>query len=301
MGDKSKIGWTDATWNCIRGCSRVSPGCEHCYSEALSHRFGWTSLPWTGPNAAVNVQLVPERLDQPLRWKKPRRIFVNSLSDVFHDQLPDHFIDDMFAVMAMAAQHTFQILTKRPKRMRDYLTDPKTVLRIADAIDRRDANQGYDVLAQDLRDGRAWPLRDVWLGVSVEDQRRADERIPLLLQTPADVRFLSCEPLLGPVDLTALPHPVPGGGTVAVNALRRPSLFAPTVDWVIVGAESGPGARPMADDWVRALRDQCQAAGTAFFFKQRASASGRKETEPELDGRQWLEFPRGGFDPEVPR
>lgn len=295
MGDKSRIGWTDSTWNPVVGCSRVSEACRYCYAESLSHRFGWTSKPWTGPNAAVNVQLHPERLDQPIRWQKPRRIFVNSMSDLFHEEVPDGFIDDVFAVMAMAARHTYQILTKRPQRMRNYLRSPETVFRIAAAIDRRDNQQGYDVLAQDMREGGAWPLRDVWLGVSVEDQRRANERIPLLLQTPADVRFLSCEPLLGPIDLTALPYPTPQGDTVAVNALCRVSAFAPTIDWVITGAESGSHARPMDDDWVRALRDQCQASGTAFFFKQRVSTDGRKDTEPFLDGRQWLEFPEGAM------
>jgi protein gp37 len=130
-------------------------------------------------------------------------VFVNSMSDVFHEQVSEAFVDQMFAVMAMASQHTFQILTKRPKRMHQYLTDPQTVLRIADAIDRRNDRQGYDVLAQDLRDGHAWPLPNVWLGVSVEDQRRAEERMPWLQQTPAAIRFLSCEPLLGPLDLTA--------------------------------------------------------------------------------------------------
>lgn len=293
MGDKTGISWTDATWNPISGCSKVSPGCEHCYAETLSHRFGWTSKPWTAPNAKENVQMHADRLTQPLRWKKPRLIFVNSTSDVFHDQVPDAFIDEIFAVMAMAAQHTFQILTKRPERMHNYLSDSETVFRIADAIDRRDAHQGYDVLADDVREGRAWPFSNVWLGVSVEDQRRAHERVPLLLQTPAVIRFLSCEPLLGPVDLTAVPYPVPDGGTVAVNALHRSSVFTPQINWVIVGAESGPGARPMEDDWVRSLRDQCQAAGTAFFFKQRADNAGRKTIKPELDGRQWSEFPVG--------
>ncbi len=290
MGDKTAIGWTDSSWNPISGCSKVSPGCSHCYAEAVSHRFGWTQKPWTERNAADNVVLHPARLDQPLHWTKPRHVFVNSMSDVFHDQVPEAFIDELFAVMAMASRHTFQILTKRPQRMHDYLMHPKTVLRIADAIDRRDDRLGYDVLAQDMRMGQAWPFSNVWLGVSVEDQRRAEERIPLLLQTPADVRFLSCEPLLGPVDLSAIPLSVPGGEAVPAHVLQRSSVFAPRVDWVIVGAESGPGARPMDDDWVRTLRNQCQAAGAAFFFKQRAHA-GRKEIDPVLDGRQWLELP----------
>lgn len=290
MGDNSTIGWTNATWNPISGCSKVSPGCAHCYAETVSHRFGWTTKPWTATNASVNVQWHPDRLDRPFRWKRGRLIFVNSMSDLFHEVVPDAWIDAVFAVMAMNAQHTYQILTKRPQRMRNYLRDPQTVLRIAEVINRMDDRRAYDVFADDLRHGAAWPLRDVWLGVSVEDQRCADERIPLLLQTPATVRFLSCEPLLGPVDLSAIPLPAPGGDPVLVNALHRSSVLAPRVDWVIAGAESGPGARPMEDDWVRTLRDQCQAAGAAFFFKQRAH-NGHKEIDPVLDGRQWLEMP----------
>ena len=158
----------------------------------------------------------------------------------------------------------FQVLTKRPERMRDFM--------------------------QDVWTGQHEPLPNVWLGVSCEDQRRADERIPLLLQTPAAVRFVSCEPLLGPVVLTALPFPVPGGETVAINALHRSSVFAPRIDWVIAGAESGPKGRPMDDDWVRSLRDQCQGANVPFFFKQRCH-NGHKETDPLLDGRQWLVYP----------
>jgi len=306
MSDKTAIAWTDATWNPVSGCSKVSPGCEHCYAETLSLRYGWTSQPWTGPNAHTNVQLHPERLDKPLHWKRPRMVFVNSMSDVFHDQVSDAFIDEIFAVMAMAAQHTFQILTKRPQRMYQYLTDPQTVFRIADAIDRRNDYQGYDVLAQDLRDGFAWPLPNVWLGVSVEDQRRADERIPWLQQTPAHIRFLSCEPLLGPIDLTAYlphrsvydPHIDTAGCAICGHLPSWHGTDIAWIDWVIVGAESGPEARPMDDDWVRSLLNQCVAADVPFFFKQRATQSGRKETEPELDGRQWLEFPQTSVIPD---
>jgi protein gp37 len=266
MSDKTAIGWTDATWNPVTGCSKVSPGCEHCYAEAVSHRFGWTTQPWTLRNAAANVQLHPERLMHPLRWQAPRKVFVNSMSDLFHPAVPDAFLNEVFAVMAEASHHIFQVLTKRPERMRDFM--------------------------QDVWTGQHEPLPNVWLGVSCEDQRRADERIPLLLQTPAVVRFLSCEPLLGPVDLTALPVPLPGPGhdTVPVNVLHRTSVFAPKIHWVIVGAESGPGARPMDDGWVRSLRDQCQGANVPFFFKQRCH-NGHKETDPLLDGRQWLEYP----------
>ena len=289
---QTRIEWTESVWNPVIGCSKVSPGCEHCYAATLAHRFGWTTEPWTAPHAAQNVQCHPERLDQPLHWRRPRNIFVNSMSDLFHDRVPDSFLDAVFAVMSGSLRHTYQILTKRPRRMHAYLTDPATPERI---VRRAWHNAGMDAHPASLHDLRvllnfSWPLPHVWLGVSVEDQRRANERIPVLLQTPAAFRFLSCEPLLGPVDLTALPYPVPGGGTVAMNAWQRPSVLAPGVDWVIAGAESGSGARPMDDDWVRTLRDQCQNAGIPFFFKQRCH-QGRKETHPLLDGQLWGEFP----------
>ena len=283
MSDKTAISWTDATYNPVTGCSKVSPGCEHCFAEALSHRYGWTTKPWTMPNAAENVQLHPDRLDQPLRWRKPRRIFVNSMSDLFHPEVPDQFLVDVFSVMAEASHHTFQILTKRPNRARDFLTGESI------------AN---DVWLQTSRgvDGRPspWPLPNVWLGISAEDQRRADERIPVLQDTPAAVRFISAEPLLGPLDLSAF-RPFEGtcycqdepDGCKPRFAIDCPEAG---IDWVIAGAESGPHARTMNDDWVRSLRDQCTNAGVAFFFKQRCH-NGRKEVDPVLDGRQWLEYP----------
>lgn len=291
MADRSAIGWTDSSWNPVSGCSKVSPGCDHCYAETLSHRFGWTHASWTMPHARENVQLHPDRVDQPLRWKKPRRIFVNSMSDVFHDQVPDPFLDTLFAVMALASQHTFQILTKRPKRMHAYLTNPETAHRIAAEVLQRARTPEEGIRSINMYNRTVWPLPNVWLGVSVEDQRRANERIPWLIQSPAALRFLSCEPLLGPVDLSALLVPVPGGAPVPVNVLRGTSVFAPWIDWVIVGAESGREARPMDDDWVRTLRDQCQAAGTAFFFKQRVDAEGHKDIQPQLDGQLWQAFP----------
>lgn len=288
MSDKSAIEWTDATWNPVTGCSKVSPGCAHCYAETLAltrlrGRDGYPGLPWTPENAAANVVLRPERLDQPLRWRRPRRIFVNSLSDLFHEQVPDAFIDRVFAVMAMCdgirsngRRHTFQVLTKRPERMRAYLTDPETPWRIHSSVVK--LNVGYyppirEPNAQGYRglDTGQWeiPLPNVWLGVSVENQRWADERIPHLLATPAAVRFLSCEPLLGPLDLAGVRH----------------------LGWVIVGGESGPGHRPVDPAWVRSIRDQCGAAGVPFLFKQwggRTPKSGGRE----IDGRTWDEYPR---------
>lgn len=276
MSDRTAIDWTDATWNPVTGCAKVSPGCQHCYAERLSHRFGWTTRPWTTPYAADNVQLHPERLDYPLHWRRPRRIFVNSLSDLFHDQIPTAFVDAVLARMLLAPQHTYQVLTKRPARLQAYLADPTTADRVTQIAlhlalgDSPTATTLSPATFLRVNLGLSWPLPHLWLGVSVEDQRRANERIPLLLQTPAAVRFVSCEPLLGPLDLS-------------------PWLAA--LDWVIVGAESGPGARPMDDAWVRTLRNQCYAARVAFWFKQRVDAYGHKQLNPVLDDRMWHEWP----------
>jgi protein gp37 len=284
MSDRTAIEWTDATWNPLRGCTRVSEGCKNCYAEIMAARFskpgqwghglatmarvhhtGKIDHRWTG-----KVILVEDHLDQPLRWKKPRRIFVNSTSDLFHESVPDDWIDRIFAVMALAPQHTFQVLTKRPERARAYLSNP----------DRRRASATHAALWHatgkwNMPDDISllWPLPNVWLGTSIEDQATADARIPHLLETPAAVRFVSAEPLLGPVDLTEVAHHRPDlRAFVIYDALRGYGGFQGNrmnrLDWVIVGGESGPGARPMHPDWARSLRDQCQAAGVAFFFKQ---------------------------------
>lgn len=312
MATNSKIEWTDATWNPVTGCSKVSDGCKNCYAERLAHRFGWTTKPWTAANATENVILNLDRLEQPLRWKKPRRIFVNSMSDLFHEQVPDWFIRKVFQVMAEANWHIFQVLTKRPKRMKEMIE------RLEPEFDGMVFN-GTKV---------SWPLPNVWLGVSVENQKAADERIPLLLQTPAAVRFLSCEPLLGPVDLSGF-KPFDGecfcqesiDGCKPRLAKGCPET---AIDWVIVGGESGPGARPMHPDWVRSIRDQCQEAGVPFFFKQWGSwfplgqksngwngiskhrndewpfqpmyRIGKQLAGRLLDGREWNEMPEVKFD-----
>jgi len=250
MSDKSAIEWTDATWNPVTGCTKVSPGCDHCYAETLAERFRGT--PGHYFENGFDVQLRPDKLDQPLRWKKPRRIFVNSMSDLFHQDISDEYIAQVFGVMAMAEQHTFQILTKRHARMRSLLGDPDFREQVAQEI------VGWEVAGRWVPDhiesGQPdwYPLPNVWLGVSVENQQWADIRIPALLDTPAAVRFLSCEPLLGPVDI--------------INGLGDSWLTG--IDWVIVGGESGRGARPMHPDWARQLRDQCQAAGAPFHYKQ---------------------------------
>lgn len=281
MSDKTKIEWTDATWNPVTGCTKVSTGCDHCYAETIATRFAGTSA---YPNG-FQVTLRPERLDQPIRWKRPRRIFVNSMSDLFHTDVPDEFIAQVFAVMVLAPRHTFQVLTKRPARMRALLNSGKfrdLIWTQATLVMGR-----HDLAARHF----AWPLPSVWLGVSVEDQKTADLRIPLLLDTPAAVRFLSCEPLLGPVDLRdhvdRWTEDDPGTCdwghcNRAAIAVRRdfshedlgyvsmlPVCAAHRgIDWVIVGGESGRGARPMHPDWARSLRDQCVAADVPFLFKQ---------------------------------
>jgi len=318
MSYHTEISWADATWNVLVGCTKVSPGCDHCYAIRTAHRMSANPNPkiatayagteadgeWTG-----RVNLLEQRLDQPLRWAKPRRIFVNAQSDLFHDNVPDKFIARVFAVMSQCPQHTFQVLTKRHGRMRSLLSSeawPHMVAREAFKFDRRIGERPFQL-----------PLPNVWLGVSVENQQWADIRGAALRETPATVRFFSAEPLLGPIvtDLTG-------------------------IDWVIAGGESGPGARPMHPDWARSLRDQCTAAGVPFHFKQQgeyvkvehrnarpgdvwvlgedgmtvpwrldtegAAAHrwgphrdelmrrvGKKAAGRELDGRVWDEFPEG--------
>lgn len=273
MGDTS-IQWTDKTWNPTRGCSRVSPGCEHCYAEQIAYRFAGdkrtTSVgtrtghqPFTGFAKIVNghpawtgkVELIESKLTEPLHWKKPQRIFVNSMSDLFHEALPDEAIDRVFAVMALCPQHTFQVLTKRAERMLCYMESRRASSRFWKAA----CLAGWTFDFRSPLDGKEYsllpfPLPNVWLGVSVEDQQRADERIPLLLQTPAAVRFVSYEPALGPVNFLAVPDRWKGKGT--------------GIDWIICGGESGPGARRFDLEWMRSAVVQCKAAGTAIFCKQ---------------------------------
>ncbi|HEY8691117.1 MAG TPA: phage Gp37/Gp68 family protein [Chloroflexota bacterium] len=301
MGDTA-ISWTDKVWNPTTGCSVVSPGCEHCYAEALSLRHGWSKKPWTAINAAENVVLHPDRLDLPLRWRKPARIFVNSMSDLFHEQIPDWFIDQVFAVMVSAPQHTFQVLTKRPARMRDYLTAPDRERDISEQVCASQMPVGcplYKCSEDCEMDGIEWLAPNIWLGTSVEDQRRADERIPDLVATPAAVRFLSCEPLLGQIDLTPwLPYYTACGASrdpetvAALDELFRAvvkRMGGPGIDWVIDGGESGPGFRAANPDWFRSLRDQCAAAGIRYFHKQDSGLRPGKGTL--LDGVEHHAFP----------
>jgi protein gp37 len=268
MADHTKIEWTEATWNPITGCSVISPGCTNCYAMELAgtrladhpSRAGLTQDSKAGPVWTGEVRFNEQWLDQPLRWKRPRMIFVCAHGDLFHESVPDAWIDRVFAVMALCPQHTFQVLTKRADRMRVYMTTGRHVeiqmqtrsLGLHE-LKRRERMQGL------VYRGALLPLPNVWLGVSVEDQQRADERIPDLLATPAAIRWISAEPLLGPINIT--------DAMFACEERLLDDLTA-TIDWVVAGGESGKGARPMHPDWARSLRDQCAAADAPFFFKQ---------------------------------
>ena len=367
MADNTKIEWADTTWNPVKGCTRASEGCRNCYAEVMAARFNkpgqWghglaeiVETPngkdhrWTG-----DVRFDDDELLVPLGWRKPRRVFVCSTSDLFHDDVTDEMLDLIFAVIERSRDHTFMVLTKRPARMQSYIADR---FRLPDGVAAL-----YDLPT----DGSAkvyQPPRNVMFGVSVEDQASADERIPYLLKTPAFRRFLSCEPLLGPVDLTRImedgaqecfhqtnnPHLSLdrrvwtetrsslncltghywgedlldgqwegwcGEHEQASPGIGQPGYYRP-LDWIIVGGESGPGARPMHPDWARSLRDQCQAAGVPFFFKQVGEwfheselgwwpfgdeaiercqsvgeyyRVGKKAAGRLLDGREWNEVP----------
>jgi len=242
MGDKSRIAWTDATWNPVTGCTKVSAGCKHCYAERMAKRLKAMGQKNYANGFGVTTQ--PHMLDVPLRWKRPRNIFVCSMSDLFHEDVSLDYILRVFETMRKAKQHRFQVLTKRSERM----------AWIAATIE--------------------WPP-NVWAGVTTENQAMADKRIPDLLNVPAPLLFVSCEPLLGPIDL------------------KMPRACLPQIGWVIAGCESGPGARHMRKGWTRSLRDQCQEASVPFFLKQ--SIVDCKLTHiPELDGRKWEEIPKEG-------
>jgi protein gp37 len=239
MAETTTIEWTDATWNPVTGCTKISPGCDHCYAERFSERFrGTPNHPFQN---GFDLTLRPERIEQPLRWRSPKMIFVNSMSDLFHKEIPRAFIARVFDTMEQATWHTFQILTKRSSLMRNFLCD---------------------------RYGSGRAPYHMWFGVSVEDGARLS-RVRHLRETPAAVRFLSLEPLIGPVG----------------------NLNLEGIDWVIVGGESGPGYRPMRAEWVKEIRDQCVSADVAFFFKQwgglRPKSGGRT-----LGKREWNQWPR---------
>lgn len=286
MAETSAIEWTDATWNPITGCSVISPGCTNCYAMKLAgtrlqhhpSRAGLTNDTKAGPVWTGEVRLNPEWIDQPLRWRRPRMIFVCAHGDLFHEAVSDEWIDRVFSIMAAAHWHTFQVLTKRAERMRAYIASFRPC-RVATGFVTRNGEEptSYGGPAHfGIMSEKRWPLPNVWLGVSAEDQKRADERIPLLLATPAAVRWVSAEPLLGPISLRGERStegwnwltgdaydvdPTPPATRWSGNTGRR-------INWVVVGGESGPGARPMHPDWARSLRDQCAAAGVPYFHKQ---------------------------------
>lgn len=303
---KSKIEWTEKSWNPISGCTKCSPGCDHCYAEHMSHRLaGRVGYPVDEP---FRVTLHPERLDEPLRWRKPSRIFVCSMGDLFHDAVPDEYLCRVWNVMRKsclyrdwtrppAGAHTYLVLTKRPERMRDFCQrvrfDGSGEGRVYLA-DRADDNSGYRLMQSDPNAG----LPNVWLGVTAEDQERADERIPLLLDTPTAVRFVSCEPLLGAIDLTRIRMADQMGvrSPDVVNVLTGDAvtedgcgsdLQYPYLSWVIAGGETGPWARPMHPGWVHEIRDQCKVTGVPFFFKSFG------EFQPFVDPQR---FTRGGAE-----
>lgn len=274
MADKSRIAWTEATWNPIRGCSKISNGCVNCYAETMAARFCGEGQPYSGfiTDRQWNgkVCMVPEHLDDPLRWRRPRRVFVNSMSDLFHESLSFEDIAAIFGIMGASPHHTFQVLTKRSARMVEWfrwIKEQKTgLITLPTSPQLIAASAAHEVtgLHWTVPSPRLWPLPNVWLGVTVEDQAAADERIPHLLQTPAAVRWISMEPLLGPVDLMVLPRPFP----FHCSPYGWPEWLSRKLHWVVVGGESGPRARPMHPNHVRSLRDQCAAANVPFFFKQ---------------------------------
>lgn len=242
------IEWTDETWNPTTGCTKVSPGCDHCYAEVMYERFN-------GKGSFATVKMHSQRLAIPFHWRRPRKVFVNSMSDLFHKDVTDFFIAEVFAVMALTPRHTYQILTKRHARMRSLLSSRGFFDLVNAALAARH-EKPLTGISQVV-------LPNVWLGVSVENQQWADIRIPALVETPAAIRFLSCEPLLGPVDLWEWLDPMNNGFENGLYWQTRIDL-----DWVIVGGESGRGARPMHPDWARTLRDQCERSGIPYLFKQ---------------------------------
>lgn len=258
MANSSAIEWTDATWNPVTGCTKVSAGCDNCYAHRLANRLLSETYRATLPvvNTPANradpfaVRIWPDRLDVPRKWREPRRVFVNSMSDLFHADIPDGFVRECFQVMLKEDQHVYQILTKRPSRATRFLTS----------------------VARDLIGPTGLPTH-IWIGTSVENQS-VDYRIRHLSDVPASIRFLSCEPLIGPLDLSGFLQP----------------LGNERIHWVIVGGESGPQARPVDPEWIRVIRDQCRSSSTPFFFKQwggkTPKAGGRK-----LDGETWSEYP----------
>lgn len=252
---QTKIEWADKVWNPVTGCTKVSQGCKNCYAEREWKRLSANyKTPIYFGREFTDVQWHTQMLQKPIQWKKPARIFVNSMSDLFHEKIPKSFIDKVYAVMALCPQHTFQILTKRPERMRDYLSEIILIENRRHDIASAAIRLGHVDDADALYNYLKTPLPNVWLGVSVEDYNTVNERIPILLDTHAAIRWVSAEPLLGEIDLT--PY------------ITQNFQYDTQLDWVVVGGETGKYARITHADWVRSLRNQCFGAGVAFNFKQ---------------------------------
>jgi protein gp37 len=266
MGASTEISWTDATWNPIRGCSRVSAGCDNCYAMGQAHRFSGPGKPFEGLTTirrgkvdwAGVARFIPNMLGIPLRWRKPRRIFVNSMSDLFHPSLSNEEIAAVFAVMAACPQHTFQVLTKQPKRAAEWFKVGEDLT--AQAGEQLAAEKGWC----HANEGEHWPLPNVWFGVSAENQKTADDRLSILLELPAAVRFASLEPLLEETSVWAFLK----GGVRDRSLAILGGAPLPGLDWVIVGGESGTGARPFDIAWAEQLVKQCRTAGVPIFVKQ---------------------------------
>jgi protein gp37 len=310
------IEWTDSTWNPVRGCSRVSEGCRNCYAELVAARFSGPGQAYEGfatrrangePHWTGKVQLVRDHLADPLRWRKPRRIFVNSMSDLFHESLSAEHIAIVFGVMAAAQQHTFQVLTKRPERMKWWFEWLASQGRSEDFLVQSFAYNGgvaahmqpYLHPIKGTLKHFPWPLPNVWLGVSCEDQGAAEDRIPLLLRTPAAVRFVSAEPLLGPIqfDICRWGKCYHAGHSGKDHQARHNDC-ACHLDWVIVGGESGPAARPCNIHWIYDIKNFCRSAGVACFVKQLGANAVDAEHASVWDielkdrkGGDWLEWP----------
>lgn len=281
---KTNISWTDKTWNPIRGCSRVSEGCRHCYAETMAARFSDPGQPYhglakrtpSGPRWTNQIMVVMDHLLDPVRWTKPCMIFTNSMSDLFFEKLSNEEIAAIFGIMAVCKQHIFQVLTKRSKRMKAWfqwastLTMPELLGYTYAALKDRPDDLKAFAKADSNMGGYTWPLPNVWIGVSVENQEAADERIPDLIACPAVIRFLSCEPLIGQVLLQG--HHVTETGGSHSRMYLRGNTGDQRIHWVIAGCESGPGARDCDHRWLRILRDQCQATGVSFFLKQARAA-----------------------------
>ena len=294
MGDRTEISWTDATWNWLLGCTRVSDGCVNCYAETMASRFsgpgkyyeGIAKRTKAGPRwTGKVVRAGAEKLFQPLSWTRPRMIFVNSMSDTFHEKVPHEWIDCAFAVMRLAPQHRYQVLTKRPDRARAYFTDPAMPDRVEKLVAAYlRGGRGKHAPISWVNDGTGCYLGNAWLGTSIENEEAARKRLPDLLQTPAAIRFVSLEPLLGPID-TERWFPSPYQMMMRCTRCHWVGCSAPhrelcpqcetqmiilgtRIDWAIVGGESGSGARPMHPAWPREIRDACLASGTPFHFKQ---------------------------------